>query len=528
MNHASLSFKLTAFLIAAVAIAIAIAGGMYGLLRRSDQQGAIRIAQVLSAKNAAYQLLETVVDVQTALQNTLRLRDPDEIEKGIEQFKERLAAAEALVNTTADLPPSIRETLTALGEIDRQAIERFLVGENGAAFELLINAAPQQFDALLQAIRAHSVEVEASVMAEADAGQVSLRRNLLWAGVVCAVLVILLTVYGWRFRRAITGRLRNLAGILSEASNEVAGAAAQVSLASESLATGSTDQAASLEETSASLKEMAGMTRRNAESAAKANALASQARQAADGGAQDMTSMNEAMHAIKGSSDDIAKIIRTIDEIAFQTNILALNAAVEAARAGAAGAGFAVVADEVRTLARRSAEAARETAMKIEGAIGKTAQGVHYSESVTRKLADIVEKVRQVDALVAEVSTASREESQGVEQITRAVSRMDQIVQRNAAGAEESASAAEELNSQATALQDSVGELRTLIDGQNAGRVGPSTRTAPVAGSQPSSTKAMIRRSRMNRGGDIGLTGAHADSVTISQAEAAAETLIAT
>jgi methyl-accepting chemotaxis protein len=171
------------------------------------------------------------------------------------------------------------------------------------------------------------------------------------------------------------------------------------------------------------------------------------------------------MEAIKVSSDDIAKIIKTIDEIAFQTNILALNAAVEAARAGEAGMGFAVVADEVRNLAQRSAQAAKETAGKIEGAIAKTSQGVEISATVAQTLKDIVTKVRQVDELVAEVASASREQTQGISQINSAVSQMDKVTQSNAASAEESAAAAQELNSQAAAMKESVNKLLELVGG---------------------------------------------------------------
>jgi len=179
-----------------------------------------------------------------------------------------------------------------------------------------------------------------------------------------------------------------------------------------------------------------------------------------------MRDMTTAMQGIKTSSDDIAKIIKTIDEIAFQTNILALNAAVEAARAGEAGAVFAVVAEEVRALAQRAAQAARETAGKIEGAITKTSQGVQISTKVSESLAEIVEKVREVDELVAEVSTASHEQSLGVKQIATAVNQMDQVVQSNAAGAEESASASEELTAQSMTLQQIVDELHALINGR--------------------------------------------------------------
>jgi len=175
-----------------------------------------------------------------------------------------------------------------------------------------------------------------------------------------------------------------------------------------------------------------------------------------------MQTMNAAMEAIKVSSDDIAKIIKTIDEIAFQTNILALNAAVEAARAGEAGLGFAVVADEVRNLAQRSAQAAKETAGKIEGAITKTAQGVGISSKVALTLNEIVIKVRQVDELVAEVAGASANRRRALRRSTRR--RPDgQVTQSNAANAEESAAAAEELNAQAISMKDSVAELLQLV-----------------------------------------------------------------
>ena len=179
-----------------------------------------------------------------------------------------------------------------------------------------------------------------------------------------------------------------------------------------------------------------------------------------------MQTMAVAMNDIKGSSDEVAKIIKTIDEIAFQTNILALNAAVEAARAGEAGMGFAVVADEVRNLAQRAAQAAKETSGKIETAVTKTTQGVQISAKVAQSLQEIVAKVRQVDELAAEVAAASREQSQGIEQVNTAVTQMDKVTQSSAATAEESASASEELNAQAEVLRDAVGDLLKLVDGR--------------------------------------------------------------
>jgi len=250
------------------------------------------------------------------------------------------------------------------------------------------------------------------------------------------------------------------------ASDQTAAASDQVSSASQSLAEGASEQAAALEETSSSLEEMSSMTQRNAENAAKAKVLANQTRSAADTGAADVTEMTDAMGQIKAASDNIAKIIKTIDEIAFQTNILALNAAVEAARAGEAGMGFAVVADEVRNLAQRSAQAARETADKIEDSIQKSQRGVTISGKVAVSLQEIVVKAREVDELVNQIASASKEQYQGIQQINLAVSQMDKVTQTNAASAEESASAAEELNAQAAALKDAVVELQSLVGGQ--------------------------------------------------------------
>ena len=269
----------------------------------------------------------------------------------------------------------------------------------------------------------------------------------------------------WTVKRLVTAPISQIIKRLQQGAGHLNGSSTAIHAGSQSLAEGASEQAASIEETSASLEEMSSMVKRNAENAQKANDLAKQARESADRGVDDMQTMNTAMEAIKGSSEDIAKIIKTIDEIAFQTNILALNAAVEAARAGEAGMGFAVVADEVRNLAQRSAQAAKETAAKIEGAIGKTAQGVHISGKVAAVLNEIVTKARQVDDLVAEVSSASREQSQGIGQLNTAVGQMDKVTQANAAAAEESAAAAEELNAQVLAMKQSVAELLQLVGG---------------------------------------------------------------
>ncbi len=270
---------------------------------------------------------------------------------------------------------------------------------------------------------------------------------------------------GWAIIRAVSGALGAVSDSLEEGATQTASASGQLSSASQSLAEGCNEQGSSVAETSAALEEMSVMIRNTADNAEKAKSFANQARVAAQSGAQTMVDMNTAMHAIEASSAEVAKIVKNIDEIAFQTNILALNAAVEAARAGEAGAGFAVVADEVRSLAQRSAAAAKETAEKIEAAIANSQRGSVSCGKVGESLDEIVRKVAAVDSLVAEISTAAKEQSQGIQQVGTAMTQLDKVTQGNATNAQQSASAAEQLNSQAHTMQDTVAYLRSLVTG---------------------------------------------------------------
>lgn len=303
-----------------------------------------------------------------------------------------------------------------------------------------------------------------------DKALAAARSGMIQSALVGVVSLALVAALMWWVSRSIARNLRSITGNLGESAKLIELTADHLGTSSRSLAEGSSNQAASLEETSASLEEIAGMTKRNAENAQSAKELASLARTAAEAGAGDMNAMNTAMNEIKSASDNIAKIIRTIDEIAFQTNILALNAAVEAARAGEAGMGFAVVAEEVRNLAQRSAQAARETAQKIEDSIRKSDNGVQISSKVASGLAEIVEKARRVDELVAEIAAASREQNQGITQVNSAVAQMDRITQANAASAEETSGAATELTTQSSSLRKAVESLRILVEGSSSAK----------------------------------------------------------
>ena len=278
------------------------------------------------------------------------------------------------------------------------------------------------------------------------------------AGVVLAIVI----------GRGIVSGLKRIMNGLAEGSEQVSSASNQVSAASQSLAQGASEQAASLEETSSSMEEMSSMTSRNADNANQAKQLAGAALSSSERGRDAMQRMSSAIEEIKQSSDETAKIVNTINEIAFQTNLLALNAAVEAARAGEAGKGFAVVAEEVRNLAQRSAEAARTTADMIEGSVKNADNGVEISKEVAEALGEIAEGSRKVNDLVAEIDAASNEQAQGIGQINTAVAQMDQVTQANAAGAEESASASEELSSQAQELRRMVSDLGRMVGGSRA------------------------------------------------------------
>jgi hypothetical protein len=267
----------------------------------------------------------------------------------------------------------------------------------------------------------------------------------------------------WYMRRSIVTPIRSAADALAGSAGQTVSAAAQLSGAAEGLSQGATEQAASLEETSASMEEMASMTRKNAENSQQAAAMMAETERLVGGANGALSEMVTSMASIKESSGKVAKIIKTIDEIAFQTNILALNAAVEAARAGEAGMGFAVVADAVRALAQRSAQAAKDTAGLIEESIAKSNEGQQKVQTVSAAIESITTSTVKVKGLVDEVSEASRQQAQGIDQVSQAIAQMEKVTQGTAATAEESAAASEELNAQAETSMQVVARLAALV-----------------------------------------------------------------
>ncbi len=340
------------------------------------------------------------------------------------------------------------------------------------------------FDERMKALVQKGMEMKAAVGGDARNAQALGRASVLWLAGVSLTAVLLSLVVGYLTTRSVVSGIGEVIADLDAASRQTLHASQQVNSSSQALAQGSSEQAASLEETSATLQQIAAMTRQTMEHMERMEHLVSQARENAGKGGEAMDLMVERINLIKDSSDKTAKIIKTIDEIAFQTNLLALNAAVEAARAGEAGRGFAVVAEEVRNLALRSAQAARDTSALIEESRTRAEQGVSASGDAQRLLQDIRGTVDDVSGVVRDVATAGQEQSRGVDQITHALAQLDQLTQTNAASAEQNAAASEELSAQSNSLSLVVDRLAGLVSG-DAARQGlhhdPAPRLAPSA-----------------------------------------------
>jgi hypothetical protein len=414
-----------------------------------------------------------------------------------------LATAARLLGEGPSPDTEGREIVLKLG----QDLDGLLGDLQAYATARSLEAAPEQLATVkarllerqktLRADFVHSCEeIKSRVTAEVRSAQaLALESEYLVIGLSLLALVIG-TAISLVFSANITGVLRRLAEELSDGARQTAAAANQVSCSGQQLASGTSEQAASLEATSASLEQLNATARTNSTSLTTVAELTTRTRGQAERAAAGSRDLAQAMEGLADASREIGKIVKTIDEIAFQTNILALNAAVEAARAGEAGAGFSVVAEEVRALAQRSADAARETATRISSTIDRTQSGIEIGRRLDGDVAALTSGVGEIDQLVGQVLGAVKEESTGLGQIATAVQQMDQVTQGNAASAEEMAAAAEEMSAQAALQAEAVGNLEALISGPRgrAAAAAPAAAPAEKPAEKPSKPAAPARR----------------------------------
>ena len=433
-----------------------------GEFERAEEILKVKVAERLANANDAKRIIELLLDTRRHEKNYFMWWDEEYAKKTNGQADSAIALAEDLKSRFQQQvnKDQVQQAIDACVTYKKAFADVVKYkGEQKVCEDKMVAAARKLTEEAANLRTAKKTEME-SVAASANFIMITLAI----AGVVLG------TVLAFVLTRGITKPINRIIAGLTEGADQVNDAAEQVSAASQQLAEGNSEQASSLEETSSALEEMAAMTRTNADNAKQANDLSDQAKTAAQSGDQTMGQLNQAMTAINESSGQISKVIKVIEEIAFQTNLLALNAAVEAARAGEHGKGFAVVADEVRNLAQRSATAAKETTELIEGSVNAAKQGTDVAGEVGKALGAIVGDVTKVTELINGITKASQEQAQGVDQVNTAVAQMDKVTQQTASGAEESASAAEQLSAQAQNVKGMVDDLSALVGGQAAQR----------------------------------------------------------
>jgi methyl-accepting chemotaxis protein/methyl-accepting chemotaxis protein-1 (serine sensor receptor) len=397
----------------------------------------------------------------------------EQAQKNKQEFETRAAGAETLrkeLDPLLRLPQArkdlalIETELVTIKDYFEQVAKAAEAGDSESATKINQAHSVQSFNSI-NAAADDLVQMERTLMKEGSEQGALAVSQAHWMAYVFLLAALAIAPFIFLMVARTTRQLRGVAAHVAEGAEQITSAASQVASSSQTLAQGASEQAASLEETAASSAEITSMTRKNAENSQAAASVMAEVDQRVSEGNRTLVEMVESMQQITGSSDKISKIIKVIDEIAFQTNILALNAAVEAARAGEAGMGFAVVADEVRNLAQRSAQAAKDTAGLIEESIARSNEGSRRLDHVTQVIRTITESAAKVKTLVDEVNLGSQEQARGIAVISKSISQMDSVTQANAATAEQSASASEELSAQAEALENIARDLRTLVGG---------------------------------------------------------------
>ncbi len=402
----------------------------------------------------------------TSTDHSIKLKEKNDIAKRTAE-NDRILAEFASGKRDAEETKYLNKLKRAFSDyrpIRSEAVQYAMAGHSSLALAKF-RSDDANFEKVVSAINAlseHSCKIAEEISIENQKMATISNMTIIIVNLLSAFCLYFFSVM---IAKMITDPISFAVKSLNEGSDNLTSASSEVAAASQTLAEATAEQAASIQETSATLEESDSMVKQNAENTKEAAILAKQAKEASIRGNAEMSEMMTSMEQLKKSSDEIAKIIKVIDEIAFQTNLLSLNAAVEAARAGEAGKGFAVVAEEVRNLAQKSAKAAKDTAAIIEGNIQLSAKGVNMSQDIYGSLNEISSHAQKVSELIDEISVATEEQAQGISQINIAISQMEHVIQFNAASAQQSADASEELFSQAESVKGIVNSLALLVEG---------------------------------------------------------------
>jgi methyl-accepting chemotaxis protein len=470
-----------------------------GLMEKDRQSGDIRSA--FAASSALQNLYEAMYGINRFM-----------VDANVEGVQKAAASLDSMADTTIAIGRALAEivefdpefadpekeaavaSISSLHASTQSALQRMV-----ALRTQLAAVVEQEIEALTPQIRDNLGQLRSSVAAfqtnQLDQARADQRSSLVFIGAFAVISIVLSVLLGWLIVRALAAAIRMVSQKLRMASDETKDAANQISISSDELSNSSSHQAAQLQETASSLNEFSDIIQTNDKAAQNTLEGAREAQNSAINAMERMRkmqstssavesaagNMHAAMDGIRESGNAISKIIKTIDEIAFQTNLLSLNAAVEAARAGEAGAGFAVVADEVRSLARRSAQAARETAALIEDSIDRSNKGVAAAAEVQQQLKAMVADAGDVGSVLDEIreriasftkamdliADSAKRQTEGIGGINNAVDQMNSITQQNAASAEETAAVAQNLLNQSAELSGAVDELQAILSGQS-------------------------------------------------------------
>ncbi len=395
------------------------------------------------------------------------LKYADRIDARIAEFKE--------IASASNVSEELRATYDKLWFEYRTAFRDLVAGETA------IREQRQRFETLASEMMVENRKLAVRIQNRIDQARETLdahvARSRLILGVVGGFSLIFGIGMAFWIGKSTALCLREIGLRMLDTANGLRAASNQIIISGRSVSDGAMRQATSIEQTGESLREISEQARSNAADSQSAKSVAEKTRAAVEMAVEDMRTMTNTMNGIKSSSDGVAKIMKTIDEISFQTNLLALNAAVEAARAGEAGLGFAVVAEEVRSLAKRSATAAKESATLINEAIDRSQAGVDVTAQVGNSLGQIVDRVRDMDQLVAGIANSSSQQQIGVDQITTVVSQLDAITQETASRSVEYMQASESLERFAVEQTDYVGDLVGMVGDVNSTSPGPSAET---------------------------------------------------